>query len=241
MRIVDFHAHILPEIDDGSTSAEKSLQMYQLSKQQGVDCILATPHFYALQDRMETFLERREASYVKLQNRLQQAEAEEPHFSSAECQIFPGAEVAYFPGISDAEKLSMLTVQNTSLLLLELPFTEWKDAIYKEVETLIQDRKMTVMLAHFERYLRVYPKKWIQELLALPVCIQINAGSLTDWKRRRGTLKLIEHSSSFVLGSDMHGMSHRPPNLCEGREILQKKYGCSILEQSDRTGNCLLL
>ena len=240
MSIIDFHAHILPELDDGSTSAERSLQMYQLSIKQGVDYILATPHFYALQDRIETFLEKREASYIKLQNRLQQAESEEQGFSSAGCKIIPGAEVAYFPGISEAEKLSMLTVQNTNLLLLELPFAEWKETIYKEVESLIQDRKMTVMLAHFERYLHVYHKKYMQELMELPAYIQINAGSLTDWRRRRGTLKLIEKSSSFVLGSDMHGMTHRPPNLGEGRLVLQKKCGSKILECSDTIGKRLL-
>ena len=57
--MIDFHSHILPGIDDGSRSLETSLEMLRLSRKQGVDYIVATPHFYAMKDRTQEFFERR--------------------------------------------------------------------------------------------------------------------------------------------------------------------------------------
>ena len=64
--MVDFHTHILPGIDDGSKDVEMSLAMLAAEKDQKVDKIIATPHFYAKQDSVQKFLERRRASYERL-------------------------------------------------------------------------------------------------------------------------------------------------------------------------------
>ena len=39
--MVDFHSHILPEMDDGSSSPEESLKMLEMSARQGIDHIFA--------------------------------------------------------------------------------------------------------------------------------------------------------------------------------------------------------
>ena len=43
--MVDFHSHVLPCMDDGSKSMDMSLAMMEAEAQQGVDKIIATPHF----------------------------------------------------------------------------------------------------------------------------------------------------------------------------------------------------
>lgn len=43
--VIDFHSHVLPEIDDGSKSAEESLQMLKASSGQGITHMAATPRF----------------------------------------------------------------------------------------------------------------------------------------------------------------------------------------------------
>ena len=45
--MIDFHSHVLPGIDDGSSCEEESLDMLRIAKSQGVITMLATPHFYA--------------------------------------------------------------------------------------------------------------------------------------------------------------------------------------------------
>ena len=48
--MLDIHTHILPGIDDGSQSIEESIAMLGKLAEQGVDTVIATPHFYI--DRM---------------------------------------------------------------------------------------------------------------------------------------------------------------------------------------------
>ena len=45
--MIDFHSHVLPGIDDGSSCVEESLDMLRIAKSQGVIKMLATTHFYA--------------------------------------------------------------------------------------------------------------------------------------------------------------------------------------------------
>ena len=50
-RMIDFHSHVLPGIDDGSDCVEESLEMLHTAKKQGVSMMLATPHFYRSEER----------------------------------------------------------------------------------------------------------------------------------------------------------------------------------------------
>ena len=59
MDIVDFHSHILPEADHGSSSVEESLEQLNLALKRCVTRIVATPHFYPNHDSPERFLRRR--------------------------------------------------------------------------------------------------------------------------------------------------------------------------------------
>ena len=118
MSKIDFHSHILPGIDDGARNLETSYNMYQMARQQEVDLMLATPHFYASQDRIDNFLKRREEAWVQFHDTVEASEETEP-------RIILGAEVAFFDGISRARDIEKLTIQGTNLMLLEMPFEVW--------------------------------------------------------------------------------------------------------------------
>ncbi|MBR2086968.1 MAG: capsular polysaccharide biosynthesis protein, partial [Oscillospiraceae bacterium] len=61
--LTEYHCHILPGIDDGSDSAETSLKMVEQMKQQGVERIVATPHFYAHREKsVANFLAKRQVA-----------------------------------------------------------------------------------------------------------------------------------------------------------------------------------
>ena len=64
--MIDWHSHILPAMDDGSRDAEESRLMPELLKAQGIQTVVATPHFYANEESVETFLQRRHDSYERL-------------------------------------------------------------------------------------------------------------------------------------------------------------------------------
>lgn len=216
MKIIDVHSHILPQIDDGSKSVKETIQMLLIAAGQGVDYMIATPHFYAYKQSVEDFLREREMAYDKIYTRLQ---------DDLPGIIF-GAEVAFFPGISKAKDMKELTIEGTNILLLEMPFCPWTDENIQEVKSLIEQRNLRIMLAHIERYFSIREnKKKIQELLRLPVYVQINAGSLEKWNMRRKIYKILKTKKVVFLGSDCHGIIRRIPNMINGRERIKKKLG----------------
>lgn len=230
-KVIDFHTHILPGIDDGSRNIDTSCRMLEMAVEQGVEIIIATPHFYASRDRIEHFMEKRECAKAALLEKLR----------DFPLQLKCGAEVAFFRGISRAEKLHELTVEGTELLLLEMPFVPWEASDIDEVATLADERGFHILLAHLERYLDIPGnKRRIEELLELPLHVQINAESLTDWRRRGRLVRMFRDGQAHVLGSDCHSLHRRPPNLAEGRAVLEKKLGREFLERIDK-GGCELL
>lgn len=233
MPVIDFHSHLLPGIDDGSRNLDITLEILDTAERQGVEWMIATPHFYASKDRIESFCDRREDAYERMKEQMHPGMP----------KVLRGAEVAFFPGISSAEKLDYLTVEGTDVLLLELPFDVWGSTVVEEVRYLLEQRHFSVVLAHPERYLDIPGnKRKLQSLLEMPIIVQINAGSLLDWKRRRKIFRFFcrEHRAEMVLGSDCHGIHRRPPNLGEGRTLVKKKKGQDFLDQVDLTGNRLL-
>ena len=216
MKTIDVHSHILPGIDDGSQSVKETRMMLSLAAGQDVDYMIATPHFYAYKQSVEDFLMERELSYAKLSTILKDEYPE----------IIFGAEVSFFSGISRAKEIKKLTIEGTNILLLEMPFRPWTKEDIKEVKELINKRKLRIMIAHIERYFGIRGNRQkINEILELPVYVQVNAGSMEKWLTRMKIFKILKKKKVIFLGSDCHGIRTRIPNMINGRERLKKKLG----------------
>ncbi len=146
--IIDFHSHLLQEIDDGSKSLDESLNLLKMEFKDGVKQVVATPHFYPQRDNPEEFLKRRESSAKALLAALEK-EIDIP-------KLTLGAEVYYFRGISDSEVISELTIDNKKGILIEMPKIIWTDAMYRELEGLYTKQGLIPIIAHVERYLGVF-------------------------------------------------------------------------------------
>ena len=70
-RLIDFHSHILPCVDDGSKDVAMSLQMLRQQWQQGVGHVVLTPHFYPEHDSPEHFLSARAEAFRSLQEAME--------------------------------------------------------------------------------------------------------------------------------------------------------------------------
>lgn len=231
MAVIDFHSHILPGIDDGSKDVEMSIEMLRMSLEQEVEIMIATPHFYASQQRIDEFLENRQTALEKLENRRE----------SLKPKLKMGAEVAFFPGISQADRLEELLIEGSRVLLLEMPFTHWSDSTVSEVVDLIQKRKIQVVLAHLDRYMGMMEnRKKIARLLEWPIYVQINVESLLSWKTKGMVIKMFKHNKAHFLGSDCHRIVGREPNLAKGRMVLRRKLGESFVQDMDEKGSMLL-
>lgn len=229
--VIDFHSHILPKMDDGSKSVEMSLEMLRSARDMGVDTMVATSHFYGYRESVPAFLERREHSYHRLTEALEDGLP----------TIHLGAEVAFFSGITELEDLDCLCFQGTKTLLLEMPFAPWTGYELDAVSTLCLDRGFRVVLAHLERFYPLQKDEGILErILALPLWVQINAEALLPFTRRGRWVGMFQTGSAHLLGSDCHNLTSRPPNLRAGRKILGRKAGRETLERIDALGASLL-
>lgn len=224
--MIDFHSHILPEMDDGSKSVEESLQMLARSAQQGITCVALTPHFYAEKDTPQCFLERRAQSYEKL------LEAN-PQNSS---QLLLGAEVEYFLGMHKTQAIPQLRLQGTKYLLLEMPFSKWTRRMLDEVSELNQSREINVVLAHIDRYLSMQKQGVIESLLSDGIRFQANADCFLNWRKRGKMLRMLDNGYISFLGSDCHNLTDRPPQIGEALEVIGKKIGTDATEMLKQAG-----
>ena len=233
--MIDFHSHLLPGIDDGSRNTEVTQEILRSSKAQGVTHMVATPHFYPWNDRIEDFLNRRDRALEETRRLTEDQEA----FDHPE--LYLGCEVAYFRGISRAEGIEALTIRGTDIFLLEMPYAEWSRTEIDETAALAK-RGFTVVLAHLERFAEIRAnKKWLKAIMELPVLVQVNADSLFERKSKKLVFDWFEKGRISFLGSDCHGMHRRPPNLAEGREVLMERFGRDCLEALDKENERLLM
>ena len=228
--LVDFHTHLLPSLDDGSQSVEESLEMLDALRTQNVDCVVATPHFYAWKRNLSEFLDQRAQAY----DLLHSAQA---NFAP---RVLLGAEVSFFRGLGKAEGIENLCIGESKALLLEMPFSQWGRGEISEVSQLLT-RGITPIIAHVERYAS-YQKDLaaLNEVINLPVFLQVNTEALQTRKTRRFVFQLIRHGFSILLGTDCHNTKNRRPDMQDGREILSRKFGAGYLQQLDALGAQLL-
>lgn len=226
--MIDWHTHILPNMDDGSRDTEESIALLRMQASQGIDTVVATPHFYANDGSVESFLDRRRRAFESLK----------PALFEGLPMIVLGAEVKYYQGISRMESLSALRMEGTRLLLLEMPVTAWTESMIRELEEM--SRNTPVILAHIERYYRLQKQSVWERLLASGVLMQANADFFVSLASRRKALSLLREGHIHFVGSDCHNVLSRPPRIGQAYECIQKKLGKEYLRQMNEYGQSML-
>ena len=234
MMISDFHTHILPGIDDGSRNVEESLAMLRMEAMHGLRHIVATPHFYARQNSPEEFLERRaEAARV-----LFEAMAQEPPLP----RIHLGAEVYFFPGISECERLAELTIDESGYILIEMPMAPWTERMYRELQDIHYKLGLKPIVAHVDRYIRPFKTFGIPDRLAqMPVLVQANAGFFQEPFTRCMAMRMLRAGQIHLLGSDCHNLTTRAPNLDQAVRLIGKRLGQDALQWIQSNADEVLL
>ena len=221
--MIDFHSHILPKIDDGSSSINESIEMLTLTRQQGICYMVATPHFYASEGTPSEFISRRNHSYNSLTQAVEGMNLP---------KIIPGAEVGYFEGMSDCEELEKLKIAGTSLIMVEMPVCRWSERMLHELAAIYEKKGIIPLIAHIDRYIKLlHDKKIADKLSGLPVIIQANASFFSNKKTARLALSLLSKEKIHLLGSDCHNTTSRRPNLGEAFEIIGSKLGNDAIKR----------
>ena len=213
--MIDFHTHILPNIDDGAESIEESKRMIEKLQSQGVSEILFTPHFSSKSRALNDFLEERDEKYSMLSA------------SFPEMNFYKGAEVA-FNRIKKCDlDYSTLTINNTSYVLLELPkMSAWHKDIANRIDSICSIYLFKPIIAHVELYKEIQQDiSILDDFIKMGYLLQMDLDSLNIKSVRKFALKLLEHNYIHIIGSDCHNITSRPPRYDVGIQTIKEKFG----------------
>lgn len=204
--MIDLHCHVLPGIDDGPDTMERSLALARRAAETGTTTIVATPHVSA---RYPNDAARIAGGVEQLERLLAQ--------ERAPIEIRRGAEVAaaHAPAI-DAEELLRLQLGDGPYLLLEPPFAP----IAAGFDTIALDLMRAghrIVIAHPERCAAFHrDERSLRALLGAGALSSITAGSLSGrfgGEVRRFALRLAREELVHNVASDAHDELQRPPGM----------------------------
>ena len=216
--MIDFHSHILPNMDDGSSSLEASIAMLRAAAFQGITHVVATPHFYAWGDDPQSFLERRDRAEKALRKEMARQDGLP--------RVLMGAEVAFFRGISHSEFLPQLTIRGKRCILIEMPPAPWPEEYYRELEDIRIKWGVIPIIAHIDRYIGPFRTYGIPRRLArMQVYVQANGSFFLGRARGEMALWMLKADQIHLLGSDCHNMTKRKPNLGPAVDKIRQRLG----------------
>lgn len=215
--MIDCHSHILPHFDDGAKDADTALKMLSESFSQGVETVVSTSHCYPkCAEDVASFANARNEAFAALKRRMSESGAEYP-------EIYPAAELNMLTDVSEYEEIKDICINNTNYILIEMPMTVWKEWMIEAVYKLTAKGYRPIM-AHIDRYLS-QDKHFLESLNELDVAYQLNTDALIDPHMRRYAFKLIENGGVHILGTDMHNLTSRAPNMKSAADIIVKHFG----------------
>lgn len=225
--MIDFHSHFLPGMDDGAKDTKTAIQMLKTVKNQGVETIVATPHFYCNGRTVEGFIRKRQAAFDHLMKRIAE-QGEENNIP----EIKLGCEVHLSISLGELEDVDKLCIEGTDYLLLEMPYQLWQPWMYEMIYSIAANFKVKPIMAHIERYADINRNiETYYNLFNMQILGQANADSFLSFGSRRFLSKLIDGNCIHVIGTDMHNMESRPPKMDEAMIKINKKFGSSFVSE----------
>lgn len=227
--LLDTHAHILWNLDDGSKDLDMSVKMLQIAAGSGTKAIFATPHV------IEKFTK---PSWAKIKERtqlLQQLAREK----QIDITLYPGAEVQMnWELLPELGAGGAYCLNGGRYMLVELPASElpaYADEFWYELEL----KGVTPVLAHPERYRQLHENK---DLLLLwrrrGMLMQCNSGSFTGMFGKsvcENAKALLANGLVDLLGSDGHRSEGRNTDMSQAVAVIRQLVGEEVLRQLTET------
>jgi protein-tyrosine phosphatase len=217
--VIDIHSHILAEVDDGPKSWDVAREMCRLAKEDGVECMIATPHANERYHYDREYL-------IRALAHLRQLVGPEPRLGLG-CDFH----LSYENIQAALATPSRFTIESTNYLLVELSNFSVPPQISDSLMKL-GDKGLIPILTHPERNPILQKSlKRVLEWVEIGVVVQVTASALTGfWGEpvRRSAHWLLEHDAVHVLASDAHDPEHRKPGLSEARGIISEMRGHEV-------------
>lgn len=214
--MIDFHSHIVFDVDDGSETIEDSIKILKRAKAGGVKKIILTPHY---------MIDYYEYSKEQIKERIKILQ-EECKKQEIDIELYQANEIYITNHMVELlEENIASSINDTRYVLFELPMNNEPANLLEVIYSLLQDGKVPI-IAHPERYSYIQkdPNKLI-ELIENGVLFQTNYGSILGQygKEIQKTAKLlIENNFIHFLGSDVHKTGHIYEDIDEIEKQLSK-------------------
>ncbi|MGC2061514.1 MAG: CpsB/CapC family capsule biosynthesis tyrosine phosphatase [Thermodesulfovibrionales bacterium] len=217
---IDIHCHILPGLDEGSSTSEESVKMLELAHKDGISGIVATPHIVS-------------GVYNNTKNIIDMA-VQELRGLTNHIRIYAGAEIRIARDLTDRVVNNELPlINNKQYLLLELP--AFVIPPLPQLENIVRDliqSKITPIFAHPERNMPILKDLSIMErLIKCGAIFQITAMSITGRNISSSAMKMIKKGYIHVVASDAHDTRNRPPILSPAYETISRKFGRYVADE----------
>lgn len=223
--LIDFHTHILPDIDDGAPDLITADQMLDRLAAQGVETVILTPHYYSDTISLNDFLAERNHAYTQLC----------AYRGNKMPRLILAAEVYYSNVLMNYNDLTPLTIGDSNYILLEMPFhTAFSNHTLERLYQLMMNCNVRFIFAHVDRYPPlVKNNKILDQLLDFECLAQMNLSSLSHSSIlvRKKLLRLLDSGHIFALGTDCHNLTSRPPEYTTGIQLIEKKLGSGFITQ----------
>lgn len=228
MMIIDPHTHILPNIDDGAVSVAEALNMIESLSKQNVQKAVCTPHFDPTKMALQDFISKRSAAMALIKD--------------SKITLISGSETLLHDYLFHYSDLSLLCIESTKYLLLELPYSKkWDDNVFDMIKKLIEYYNLIPIIAHIERYPMVKKHdKYIKKLIEMGCVIQLNTSSILEKNCSRRALRYIKNGLIDILASDCHNMIQRPPNIEVAFDLVIHKLGDKCLDKLKYNAECII-
>ncbi|PID28083.1 MAG: hypothetical protein CSB55_06095 [Candidatus Cloacimonadota bacterium] len=195
--MIDIHCHILPGVDDGSDSIEKSLKKIETMYESGVKTIVFTPHF--MRGCYENTTELMKPVFDDFKKKVLE--------KFPDLKLFLAAEIYITPKTAEDVQQNDFGYGESNYVLVESSMSEFPD-FFEEVIFNLLRKGFRPVLAHPERYATILnnPEK-IDELIHKNVYMQVNAGSLGGHygaDSAKLAWKMIRQGKAHFMASDDH-------------------------------------
>ena len=207
--MIDFHTHILPNIDDGSRSIEETFNLIKEAKNVGFEAIISTSHY--MEKYYETNAPEREVWINAIYENLQA--------KNIDINLYLGNEIYLSENIIKLlEEGKASTINDTSYVLFEMPLNAEPMNLYDVIYEMMQ-YKLVPILAHPERYSFVQKEpELIYDLIEKGVLMQANFGSILGIYGEKAQMivrKFFESNMIHFLGTDVHRQNSIYPKVPE--------------------------
>lgn len=237
--MVDIHAHIIPDVDDGSADLTDSILMVELALESGVDTVFATPHSHVHFEGPEKHLAHIRDNFRLLKRTIRE--------KGLPLKLMPGMEIFCIDDLSYLlEENWVFPLGNTDRYLIEFRFGESAEVCRSHIQTVLDFGGQPV-IAHPERYECVQKldgeaERWIR----MGCQLQINKGSVFGSFGRsacKAAMYLLTKDLVTYVASDAHTPYRRTTHMGDIREFLEeeftRKYAEKLLETNPREYLCI--